>query len=543
VASAPFLERQASLTRWCGPINEVIQASENTAAVSTTLLLDARIPSVAGATALAIVGKTVAWAGDDNTGRACFGDADEVLELRGALVTPAFVDAHVHATSAGLLASGLDLTGCTTLVQCLDQVAQKSRPGTVLWGHGWDETSWPERRPPTRAELDRASGGAAVYLSRIDVHSAAVSSVLLDRAAEAISAPGWAAEGPVTGQAHHHARRVARESITPGQRRAAQLAFLTAAAARGVAVVHECAGADISGIDDLADLLAADHGVEVVGYWGEAVSIPGQVRELLAVTGAHGLAGDLFCDGSLGSRTAALRIPYTDAPGTHGASYLDAQQISAHVTACTLAGTQAGFHVIGDAATDAVVAGFEAAEAEVGVTALRQRRHRLEHLEMVDPDQARKLAAWGVVASVQPAFDAAWGGAEGMYARRLGSSRAAGMNPFAVLEAAGVVLAFGSDVPTTPVDPWGAVRAAVGHRSPGSGIGAMEAFAAHTYGGHRAAAATDPLAGTLTPGAPASYTIWDGVEFSGIFPSTGSPCCLRTVHRGQVLFEQEGALV
>jgi predicted amidohydrolase YtcJ len=511
--------------------------------MSTTLLLDGRIPSVAGATALAVVDGTVAWAGDDSVGRVRFGDADDVLELGGALVTPAFVDAHVHATSAGLLASGLDLTGCPTLAQCLEQLAQHARPGTVLWGHGWDETSWPERRPPTRAELDRACGGAAVYLSRIDGHSAAVSSALLARATEAIGVPGWVAQGPLTRQAHHHARRAARESITAGQRQSAQRAFLTAAAARGIAVVHECAGPEISGINDLADLLSADHGVEVVGYWGQAVSTPEQARELLAATGAHGLAGDLFCDGALGSRTAALRTSYADAPGTCGASYLDAQQISDHVRACTLAGTQAGFHVIGDAATDAVVAGFAAAQAAVGTAALRARRHRLEHLEMVDPDQVRQLAAWGVVASVQPAFDAAWGGAEGMYALRLGASRAAGMNPFALLQAAGVVLAFGSDAPVTPVDPWGAVRAAVGHRSPGSEIGVREALAAHTYGGYRAAAVTDSLAGTLFPGAPASYAIWDALwdeaEVCGIDP----PACLRTVHRGQVLFERHGALV
>jgi predicted amidohydrolase YtcJ len=512
--------------------------------MSTTLLLGGRIPSVAGATALALVDGIVAWAGDDNTGQVCFGDADEVLELRGAVVTPAFVDAHVHATSAGLLASGLDLTGCASLAQCLDLVAHQSRPGTVLWGHGWDETSWPERRPPTRAELDRASGGGPVYLSRIDDHSAAVSSGLLDRAALAIGAPGWAAEGPLTRDAHHYARRTARESITGSQRRAAQLAFLTSAASRGIAVVHECAGPEISGIEDLADLLAADHGVEVIGYWGQAVSTPEQARELRAATGAHGLAGDLFCDGALGSRTAALRSPYADAPDTCGSSYLDVQQIAAHVRACTLAGTQAGFHVIGDAATDAVVAGFEAAEAEVGAAALRQCRHRLEHLEMVALDQAQRLAAWGVVASVQPAFDAAWGGAEGMYALRLGVSRAAAMNPFALLEKAGVVLAFGSDAPVTPLDPWGAVRAAVGHRSPGSEIGVMEALAAHTYGGYRAAAATDSLAGSLVPGAPASYTLWDdGSAGSGAeFPAASSPTCLRTVHRGQVLYELEGAL-
>ncbi|MGH3609755.1 MAG: amidohydrolase family protein, partial [Pseudonocardiaceae bacterium] len=98
--------------------------------MSTSLLLGGRIPSVAGATALAVMDGIVAWAGDDSTGRACFSDADEVLELRGALVTPAFVDAHVHATSTGMLAIGLDLTGCPTLAQCLELVAQQSRPGT-----------------------------------------------------------------------------------------------------------------------------------------------------------------------------------------------------------------------------------------------------------------------------------------------------------------------------------------------------------------------------------------------------------------------------
>lgn len=511
---------------------------------NTSLLLGGRFPSVAGATAMAVVDGTVAWTGDDSTARVCFGDAAaEVLELDGALVTPAFVDAHVHATAAGLMSTGLDLTGCASLTQCLDSVARRARPGTVLWGHGWDETWWPERRPPSRAELDRAAAGAAVYLSRVDAHSAAVSSGLLELVPEVIGASGWAAEDPLTREAHHHARRAARESIPGGQRREAQQAFLADAAARGVAIVHECAGPDVSGIDDLADLLAADHGVEVIGYWGQPVATPEQARELLQATGAHGLAGDLFCDGALGSRTAALRAPYTDQPDNCGVSYLDPEQIAAHVRACTAVGTQAGFHVIGDAALDAVVAGFAQAESTVGSTALRQCRHRLEHLEMADPDQILLLAGWGVVASVQPAFDAAWGGPDGMYALRLGAGRAAGMNPYAQFVAGGVALAFGSDAPVTPVDPWGAVRAAAGHRSPGSEINAVEALAAHTFGGHRAAATRDPLAGTLCPGAPASYAIWRGPAGSPAdFPGATAPSCLRTVHRGRVLFELEGAL-
>ncbi|MGH3940655.1 MAG: amidohydrolase [Pseudonocardiaceae bacterium] len=492
---------------------------------------------------MAVADGMVVWTGDDSTGRDCFGDATEVLELRGRLVTPAFVDAHVHATAAGLLATGLDLTGCTSLLECLDAVARSAQPGVVLWGQGWDETGWPQRRPPTRAELDRAAGGAPVYLCRVDGHSAVVSSALLERAPEAPGAPGWAADAPLTSEAHHHVRGAARESITPGQRRDAQRGFLAQAASKGIAVVHECAGPDISGSDDLADLLATGHGVEVIGYWGQAVGTPGQARELLAATGAHGLAGDLFCDGALGSRTAALRAPYADAPDTCGVAYLTAEQIAAHVSACTEIGIQAGFHVIGDAATDAVIAGFTTAEVAVGTAALRRCRHRIEHLEMVNTAQARQLAGWGVVASVQPAFDAAWGGQEGMYALRLGASRAAEMNPYALLAALGVGLAFGSDAPVTPLDPWGTVRAAARHHSPGSEINAIEALAAHTYGGYRAAATDDRMAGTLTPGAPASYAIWANGNLPGAdLPGGDTPACLRTVHRGQVVFEQEGAL-
>ena len=148
----------------------------------------------------------------------------------------------------------------------------------------------------------------------------------------------------------------------------------------------------------------------------------------------------------------------------------------------------------------------------MGQRAIAARRHRLEHLEMVDAEQAAALAGWAVTASMQPLFDAAWGGPDGMYATRLGGERAAGLNPFAALAAQGVLLAFGSDSPVTPLDPWASVRAAVHHRTPGSGLSARAAFNAHTRGGHRAAGVNDGVTGSLVPGAPAHYAIWDAAE-------------------------------
>ncbi|MEU4746581.1 amidohydrolase family protein, partial [Actinosynnema sp. NPDC023658] len=218
----------------------------------TRLLVGGRIhsPTSPDATAMAITDGTVVWLGQDSVGRALHPDA-EVVDLGGAFVAPAFVDAHVHATSAGLLLTGLDLTGCRSVAELL--AAVRGAEGPLVWGHGWDETRWPENRPPTRAELDAAAGGARVYLSRIDVHSALVSSALLDLAPGARAADGYTPDGPLSRAAHHHVRRAAKDAIPVDRRRAAQRAFLEHAASRGVASVHECAGPDISSRDDLAD--------------------------------------------------------------------------------------------------------------------------------------------------------------------------------------------------------------------------------------------------------------------------------------------------
>jgi predicted amidohydrolase YtcJ len=450
----------------------------------------------------------------------------------GLVITPAFVDAHVHATATGLLVDGLDLAGCPSPEALLESVAARAaaRPGGLVWGHGWAELGWADT--PTRAALDRAAAGAPVYLSRVDVHSALASSALVARAPQAVGAAGWS-DGALTADAHHHVRRAALAAVDTGTRDAAQRAFLRAVARTGIGVVHECAGPDISSVDDLAALVARSHAdpaaPRVVPYWGEAVTTADDARERLTATGAHGLAGDLFVDGSLGSRTAALRRPYADAPDCSGRPYLGAEEVGAHVAACTAAGVQAGFHVIGDAAADTLVEGLLLAATRTSTAAVRALQHRVEHLEMVDARQAAVLAELGVVASVQPVFDAWWGGRDGMYVRRLGLERARGMNPYAALHAAGVTLALGSDAPVTPLGPWAAVHAAVEHHTAGSGLPEDLALAAHTTGGHRAAGDTAPHAGRLVPGAPASYAVWEpGRE----------PRCLRTVQDGRVLHDE-----
>ncbi|WP_448629431.1 amidohydrolase family protein [Cellulomonas soli] len=328
------------------------------------------------AEALLVEDGTIVWIGADDTADGLAPRADEVVDLDGALVAPGFVDAHVHVLETALALEGIDLTaaaGVRSLADALEAVhaaahARDAADQSPLLGYGWDEQDWPERRAPSREELDRAAGGLPVYLARVDVHSAVVSSSLA-QAAGLAAFPGWSSDGRVERDAHHAARDAARQ-IDPSRR---TQAVPTGAAARrlaGVVSVHEQSAPSIDTRDGLVELLSmtADPAgglPHLVGYRGELCVTVDDARELLAaIPGLTGIGGDLNVDGSIGSRTAALRAPYADAPAgpaADGVLYLGAEQIANHVTAVTRAGVHGGFHVIGDRAMDELLIGLGAA--------------------------------------------------------------------------------------------------------------------------------------------------------------------------------------
>lgn len=523
-----------------------------------TLLTNGRIHTAwtPHASAMVVEDGLVAWIGDADSAAGM--SADQVVDLAGALVVPGFVDAHLHTTDTGLALTGLDLAGAGSLAEALAQVEQHARRnrGRPLIGSGWDETGWPERRPPTAAELDRASYGGVVYLSRTDAHSAVVSSALMAAVDGLAGMAGYRPTGHLITDAHHAARRLALSSVSTGQRSELQLTALRHAASLGVVAVHEMAGPEISSEQDLRALLelAGPELPAVFAYWGEL-----RAAAKAAELGARGAAGDLFLDGSIGSHTACMTDRYADAD-TAGYLRYETGEVAEHILECTALGVQAGFHAIGDAATDQAIAAMRlAAERDPRVTAAG---HRVEHAELLsDPTDFARV---GLTASVQPAFDATWGGPDGMYAQRLGVGRAARLNPLAALAAAGVPLALGSDSPVTPVGPWAAVRAACHPRFSRHALSPRAALTAHCRGGWRAVAADGDGHGVLAPGNPATYAVfaagelsvpaaderitrWSTDERSGVpaLPDLGPdaelPRCLRTVRQG-VLLHDSGEL-
>lgn len=487
-------------------------------------------------TALLIEDGCIAWMGDEAEASGITHAGMRTTDLDGALLTPGFVDAHVHATSTGLTLLDLDLAHTCCALDVLEAVEKEAsrHPGSVILGHGWDESHWSDPSLPDAQEIARASNGARVYLTRVDAHSALVSTALIAAIPGVDEMNGFDSSGWVTLEAHHALREFALGTLTPATRARAQNAFLSEAARKGIVSVHEMAGPVISSESDCQDLLVLAEdigGTRVVAYWGELAQLGGIERA--GELGAHGTGGDLFVDGSLGSHTACLHEPYLDAPHTSGREFIDHDTLVEHVDLCIRAGQQTGFHAIGDAATEAVVTAYSRAAEVHGPERVRDQRHRIEHAEAMNSTSIAECARLGIIASMQPAFDRRWGGDSGMYASRLGRDRAASLNALGALREAGVSIAFGSDAPVTPLDPWGAIRAALEHRTPSQRVDLAFAIDAHTRAGWHAAGVSD--SGRLAVGATAHLAIWPSMPGEEL-PEAGATA-LRTIISGKACWD------
>lgn len=509
------------------------------------------------ATSMLIDGDTVAWIGGEEAAGRHDQNADEVIDLQGALVTPAFVESHTHLAALGRTLAGADLSTATSASALLGLVASQAQRGeSIIIAQGWDESEWADPTLPSETDLTSAVAGRGYYLVRRDVHSALVNRELLDELDL-----GEITSGLVRG-VQHDAVREALETRGPAVDQLQRQA-LAHYAARGFGTVVEMAAPQLEGRDALDRLLALDSPSlpEVFAYWGERVTQAPQADELMRSFPSGrilGLGGDLRVDGSLGSHTAYLREDYSDEQGNRGELYLSAAQIAEHLVACSENGIQASFHVIGDAALDTLLEGFDLAAAQIGVAKLQSCRHRLEHVEMVDEASRARLLSYSITVSMQPSFDALWGGEQGMYQQRLGE-RATGMNNLSAMLSSGVPMVLGSDAPVTEVSGWAIVQAAMKMSDPAARISARAAFLAQTRSTYRAMGEMNPMAGQLVIGAPATFAVWSASELAVQTPderisswSTDAragtpmlpvvdediPTCLRTVRRGVTLFNR-----
>ena len=457
-------------------------------------------PGYAQADSLLIEDGIITWVGQYSAVAHLNLPFDRVIDIPEYFVAPAFVDSHVHLSATGALLTGLDLRNAKSASEAVSMLSNyvATNNEDFIIGHGWEDTNWIDGNNWNFDAVHQIIGNRHLYLSRIDVHSALVSTPTH--------------RGIVKTEEHHQVRKFVQDNLPNEIRRNQILAALKLAASNGVVSVHENGGPAVSGNADFLDVMDFAKDIDlpqIFGYWGDTN------LEVVQELGAFGAAGDLTVDGSIGSFTAKLNDNYEQSEST-GTAFLSVKEIAQHLINCTQAGIQGGFHAIGDGALDAVIAGLRMAEEKCGTSAIRSARHRIEHAEMLKPEHLNYLSTLGVVLSMQPIFDELWGNAEGLYEQRLGKIRTAEMNTFAAIASSGVTMAFSSDSPVTPIDPWRTIQSAINHHTPKHRISARAAFTAHTRGGWRAV--KDDLAGVIAEGAPAHLAIWDVEDYAITVP-------------------------
>jgi len=477
--------------------------------------------------AMAVGGGKVLAVGSDEQIKRMAGPATKMYDLRGGgrsvFVFPGFNDAHAHLGSAGMTKLNVDLSGANSLDDMLSRVADYARsaqPGRWLLGGQWDQTLWVNKVLPTRQEMDLVSQGHAAFLERIDGHIAIANSAALAAAGidgkTAVPEGGAIdldAKGEPTGILRESAKELVEKVIPPRSHdervRGAELAIADALM-HGVTSVQDNS--------DWEDFLAFEE-LEKSGKLSlritEWLPFKAPLDELKRMR-AHHDAGDPmlhtgmlkgFMDGSLGSRTAAMKAPFADDPGNTGLPQFTPAEVNALVLERAKAGFQIGFHAIGDRAAAMALDAY----AQPGISA--SARNRIEHAQVVEEADVARFAQLGVIASMQPNHlltDMNWADS------RLGPKRAAFSYAWKAFLDAGVPLAFGTDYPVEPITPFRGLYAAVtrmneaGTRTyhPAQKVTRGQALFAYTQGSAYAEFA-EKHKGKLAPGYDADFIFLD----------------------------------
>ncbi|MGY0486906.1 amidohydrolase [Streptomyces sp. WG-D5] len=470
------------------------------------------------ATSVAVAGGRIVAVGDTHDlVRDWSGPGTERLDLRGAHVTPGFVDAHSHPVWGLEMATGADLTGVTDLDGLRAALRTAARLDGWVIGWGLDHNAF-GGRPIHRELIEDALDGTPAFLRLYDGHSALVSSAAL--AAARITGPrSFAqrseivcdAEGRPTGHLVEHAAMDLVYEAAPRpsyqDRRAGLVELLSAMAATGLTGAHVMDG---SGLDLLA---AVEEETDLplrltVSPW----CMPGVDRdgldELVALQklgGRRWTVGGVkfFMDGTVEGGTAWLEHPDCHGQGTD-AFWPDPAAYSDAVRHLHAAGVRTATHAIGDAAVRHALDTVEALGAS------GRGAHRIEHIESVPDDTLPRFAALGVTASMQPPHTAyTKGDHSDEWSKRLGDTRAARAWRTRDLRDAGAVLALGSDWPIAPYDArrvLAMARVPEGAAGPAQGLTGLEALEGVTS--HAAIAAGQAArAGRIAVGLRADLTV------------------------------------
>ena len=446
---------------------------------------------------------------------------DYRIDAGGRTLLPGLIDAHGHVMGLGLAAIQLDLTGTRSIAELQQRLtAYAAANGSPRWiiGRGWNQEHWSDGRMPTSADLDAAVSDRPVWLVRVDGHAAVGNSAALREAgitAETKAPSGGTIDNGVFVDAARDLVEAKIPATIPSQYDRALAEAQRLLLSNGLTAVADM-GTDIDGWNTMRRM--GDAGrlqVRVMSYAAgiePLLSIAGPRPTPWLYDGRLKMGGvKLYADGALGSRGAWLKAPYHDMPSTRGLSLIDDTRLKNFASRAAMDGFQVAIHAIGDAANDQVIGAYE----ELAKTYTGDRRWRIEHAQVLDLVDLPRLAATGIIASMQPTHQTS---DRTMAEARLGPDRLGGAYAWKTLADSGVTLAFGSDFPVELPNPFHGLAAAVSRQGldgqpeggwrPEERVSFEAALAGFTRGAAYAGFAEDRI-GALDPGKQADFILVD----------------------------------
>jgi hypothetical protein len=399
------------------------------------------------------------------------GKQTRVIDLHGKMVVPGLIDAHVHMLGFGRFLRELNLRkvgSIKEMKQLLRRLVQKTPRKKWIFGRGWDQESFRERRYPNRWDLDEVAPHNPVVFTRVCGHVCVANSMALELAgiAKDTAAPqgGQIDKIPETGEPTGILRENAMMLLwnavpEPEQEELKEICALVCqkAVEAGLTSVHWFVNSPAEIV--ILQKLRREGKLPIRVYF----VVPVEFLDYLINAGIITGFGDsavrigsikIFVDGSLGARTAALKQPYSDDPSTKGMSLYSQRRLNRLVLKAHKAGFQLAIHAIGDRAVDMTL---KALEKALKAVPREDHRHRIEHVSVLNADLVRRMKELGVIASVQPHFVVS----DFWVEQRLGKKRARWVYAFKTLMKKGILVVGGSDCPVEPINPLLGIYAAV----------------------------------------------------------------------------------
>ena len=516
------------------PAPVIAQQASASAPRADLIVVNARIYTVDDAhpraQALAVRAGRVQFVGSSEEALALRGPSTRVVDAAGQTLIPGMVDAHAHLTGLATALRNVDLVGTRSYDEVIARVVERAKgaaPGTWILGRGWDQNDWGDTRFPTHDALTRAVPNNPVMLSRVDGHALLANAAAM-RAAGITAAtkdPSGgrierAANGAPTGVFVDNAQDLVDRVVPPlskDEMRAAVTKAIDEMHRWGLVGLHD-AGEPRAVIDLFEEMARANQfdlrAYVMIGDDSAAIAHYLARGPQSALYDGHLWirAIKLYADGALGSRGAALLDPYNDDPKNSGLLVSAPAHIQDVATRALRAGFQVNTHAIGDRGNRVVLDAYEAALKAVPTA---NHRFRVEHAQVLSPDDIPRFAELGVIPSMQSVHqtsDMYWA------PNRLGYARSLGAYAWRSLLQTGVVVPNGSDFPVEGVNPLRSFHAAVSRQDehdwppggwlPSEEMTREEALQSMTIW-PAYAAFQEEVMGSLTPGKYADFVILD----------------------------------